>query len=216
MLLPLFPLSTVLVPGLVLPLHVFEPRYRALVADLTSDGDPDAELGVVAIRQGVEVGGDSPPSTYEVGCTARLRQVTEHPDGRYDLVTTGTRRFRLLGLADTGTPYLTGRVELLEEPDGDDVDLPDLARQVGLELAAYRQAVGLAQSGLPSSPRVLSYLVAAVVVLDLADRQGLLEQPDTARRLLAERSLLRRERRLVEALGAVPAPRLTQSPASPS
>jgi len=104
--LPLFPLGTVLFPGLVLPLHVFEPRYRDLVRDLLALPAGQArEFGVVAIQRGWEVGAEAvagdatAPATsatltlHEVGCTAEIRQVTELPDGRFDLTTVGRRRF---------------------------------------------------------------------------------------------------------------------------
>ena len=88
--LPLFPLGTVLFPGLVLPLHVFEERYRSLVRDLMAlpTGSP-REFGVVAIRRGWEVDSGSPITLYDVGCTAAVREITEHEDGKFDLVTVG-------------------------------------------------------------------------------------------------------------------------------
>jgi Lon protease-like protein len=203
--LPLFPLGTVLVPGLLLPLHVFEPRYRRLVADLLLRPEGERVFGVVAIREGHEVGEHGARALYPVGCTAVVREVTEYEDGRFDLVTSGAVRFRLEGLDEAaGTPYLTGLVSPVPESEGDGADVEELARQVGLGFAAYRERLGVPQVGLPSSPRVLSYLVAAALVLDLADRQRLLEQPDTASRLLAERRLLARERVLIDALGALP------------
>ncbi|MFZ5870850.1 MAG: LON peptidase substrate-binding domain-containing protein [Actinomycetota bacterium] len=215
--LPLFPLGTVLVPGLVLPLHVFEPRYRDLVADLLTRPEGERAFGVVAIKEGHEVGRDGVRALYGVGCTAVVQDVTAYDDGRYDLVTTGSGRFRLDRLDETaGTPYLTGWVTPLPESDGEDVDVPALARQVGLAFAAYRERLGAPQTGLPASPRVLSYLVAAAMVLDLADRQALLEQPDTARRLVAERHLLHRERLLLDVLRAVPAPQLVRTAVSPN
>jgi Lon protease-like protein len=215
--LPVFPLGTVLVPGLMLPLHVFEPRYRALVADLMDLPEDDRVFGVVAIKAGFEVGEHGVRALYQVGCTAVIRDVTEHEDGRFDLVTSGAVRFRLEGLdSSAGTPYLTGLVSPIGEPDGEDVDPGALARQVALRFAAYRERLGATQIGLPTSPRVLSYLVAAGMVLDLADRQSLLEQPDTARRLLAERHLLERERVLVDELGALPAPDLVRVAVNPN
>ncbi len=207
--LPLFPLGTVLVPGLLLPLHVFEPRYRAMMTDLMARPEQERVFGVIAIRSGHEVGEGNATALHAVGCSAVVREATEHPDGRFELVTSGAVRFTLRGLDETaGTPYLTGLVEPLPEQDGDDVDVAALARAVGLRFAAYREHLGATQTGLPSSPRVLSYVVAAGMVLDVEDRQSLLEQPDTARRLLAERRLLSREAALVGTLRALPAQRL--------
>src|SRR5215472_10605580 len=102
--LPLFPLGAVLFPGLLLPLHIFEERYRQLVRDLQAGPEP-RRFGVVAIRQGRETGVDGIQALYEIGCTATVRQVKELEDGRYDIVTVGTDRFRLTGL-DESKPYL--------------------------------------------------------------------------------------------------------------
>jgi Lon protease-like protein len=117
--LPLFPLGSVLFPGLVLPLHVFEERYRALVRDIMDlpEGEP-REFGVVAIRRGWEVDGASAEglTLFEVGCTAELRQVTELDDGRMDIVTVGRRRFHLDRVLEADTPYLQAEVTYLPSP----------------------------------------------------------------------------------------------------
>src|ERR1700728_440890 len=97
--LPLFPLGTVLYPGLVLPLNIFEERYRQLVRDLL-DGPEPRRFGVIAIRKGRETGVDGISALHDIGCTATLRQVTEQDDRRFHLVTVGTQRFRLAALAD--------------------------------------------------------------------------------------------------------------------
>ena len=111
--LPLFPLGSVLYPGLVLPLHIFEERYRQLVADLL-DGPEPREFGVIAIRHGRETGIDGVSSLYDAGCTAVLQRAERYDDGRYDLVTVGGQRFRLLGLGDA-QPYFTGDAQLLPD-----------------------------------------------------------------------------------------------------
>src|SRR5450755_3226061 len=117
-LLPLFPLGTVLYPGLLMPLHIFEDRYRQLVGDLLARPEP-RQFGVIAIRQGRETGVDGVSALYEIGCVATLRQVTEHDDGRFDVMTVGTQRFRLLEL-DESRPYLQGHVDLIAEESGDE------------------------------------------------------------------------------------------------
>src|ERR1700745_1986969 len=96
-LLPLFPLGTVLYPGMLLPLHIFEERDRHLVGALLARPEP-RRFGVIAIRKGRETGVDGVQSLYEIGCTATLRRVERHEDGRFDIVTVGTQRFRLLRL----------------------------------------------------------------------------------------------------------------------
>lgn len=208
--LPLFPLSTVLVPGLVLPLHVFEPRYRILVeALLELPEGAERRFGVIAIRSGREVGADGVRALYAVGCTAELREVTQSPDGRYDIVTVGETRFRLLGLDEgAGTPYLTGFVDLVPEEDGDG-DVAALAERVTERFADYRERLGVEVTELPEEPQVVSYLVAAAVVLDLPERQALLEEPTTSDRLRAEIALLRRESALISAFRSLPAVNLT-------
>ena len=228
--LPLFPLGTVLFPGLVLPLHIFEPRYRTLVRDLMDlPADQTREFGVVAIKSGWEVQSTGPGgltaggslTLYEVGCTAEVRTVTEHPDGRFDLVTVGRRRFRTKQLVDDPAPYLVADVELLGEPTGDEQLAERLSTTV-LDLfqryiTMMRQQTPEVGEQLPDRPGVLSYLVAASAVLPLEDRQRLLAADDTVRRLRAERTLLRREVTLLSRLRAVPAPLgdLT-SPVSPN
>jgi uncharacterized protein len=117
---PLFPLGTPLFPGVLLPLQVFEPRYRRLVRDLMARPEgPDRFFGVVAIRQGWEVERVAPAEAlYDVGCTARLRAVRPQPDGGFRIVTVGGDRFRLLELLVTDDPpYLRAEVEWLTEEE---------------------------------------------------------------------------------------------------
>lgn len=219
--LPLFPLGLVLFPSLVLPLHVFEERYRALVRELLALPEEERRFGVVAIREGREVGADGIRALHEVGCVAHLQRATEYPDGRYDIVTTGAERFRLRALS-SDRPYLTGQVVLLPEQVGDADEAVVLRRAVEATFRDYLAA--LAEAGgesmelaeLPPVPTDASYLVAASVVVDLAERQALLVQETTSGRLRAELHLLRREATLLRTLGALPAPELTRAPLSPN
>ncbi len=270
-LIPLFPLSTPLFPGVVLPLQVFEPRYRALVRDLLDrPDDGQRRFGVVAIRQGWEVEQVAPAEAlYDVGCTALLQAVRPQPDGGFAIVTVGGERFRLLDvvLGEAGgrePPYLRARVDWLaeeeaaEEAAGDQGEVLDapaggaptldedvvaevargsltlLERGVGGLFARYVTAVAGLQAGLDSDeveraaelagagedpsgaaallaavsgdPRALSYLVASAALLTTEDRQALLAESATRRRLAAESRMLRRELTLLETVGAVPAP----------
>jgi Lon protease-like protein len=212
--LPLFPLGTVLFPGLLLPLHVFEQRYRRMVRDLLAEPEERRRFGVVAIREGREVGAEGVRALHAVGCVARLRRVDPYDDGRYDLVATGERRFRLVGVDDS-RPYLSAEVEPLDEPPGEAADL--LAAAVAIRFGAYRRALGgEVGDDLPDDPGLLSYLVAATAVLDLDDKQRLLEAPDTAARLRREVRLLRRETALLGLLPSLPGVELTRVPASPN
>jgi Lon protease-like protein len=216
--LPLFPLGTVLYPGLVLPLNIFEERYRQLVRDLL-DGPKPRRFGVIAIREGRETGIDGVSALYNVGCLATVRDVTELPDGRYELVTIGTDRFRLHGL-DESKPYLRGEVELLDEPVGDETEtkLAVSAVQRGfrgyLDMLATKGSAAISVPELPDEPILLSYLVAASVIIDLPERQGLLAQPTALRRLRSERALLAKETALLRSFGTTPAPDLRSSPYS--
>jgi Lon protease-like protein len=210
--LPLFPLGhTVLFPGVVLPLHVFEERYRELVRTLVELPEGTSRrFGVVAIRQGWEVGEDAVSALHDVGCVAELRRVSRYPDGRYDIVAVGTDRFRLRSVDRTARPYLLGSVEWL--PAQPESDATGLAANVGALFGEYAGAAAALQgqpaeaAELPDDPTELSYLVAAGAVLTLEDRQALLEAETTRARLRAELRLLKRETTMVRRLRALPVP----------
>jgi Lon protease-like protein len=211
--LPLFPLGTVLFPGLVLPLHIFEERYRHLIRSLIDlpDGTP-REFGVVAIDQGLEVLPATPGtdhteiSLHDIGCVAQLRQVTEHPDGHFDIVAVGDRRFRITGIAADDAPYPVAHVEWYPEPDAD-AEADELTPRV---LAVFRDYLSTLRGGpddqLPDDPKVLSHLVAASTALTVADRQALLAAPDTTTRMRLEIKILHRESALLKQVRAVPMP----------
>jgi uncharacterized protein len=217
--LPLFPLGTVLFPGLVLPLHIFEERYRSLVRSLLDLSEPtDRAFGVVAIRRGWEVEQNSAAvSLYDVGCTAEIRDVTEHPDGTFDIVTVGRRRYSITTVVPSGTPYLQAEVDYLAEEPGPDGDADQLGPRVIAAFRAYLRAVrgDGPEEQLPDDPQVLSHLVAATASLRLADRQALLATPDTATRLRKELVLLHREIGLLAQVRAVPVS-LSDLPVRPS
>lgn len=219
--LPLFPLGTVLFPGLVLPLHVFEDRYRTLVGELLERPDGERRFGVIAIRQGREVGTDGVQALYDVGCVAELRRVEPYEDGRFDIVCVGAERFTLSGLIDSSS-YLVGQVELLPEPAGSPAELPLLDAAVRQAFGSYLACVATASGQevevpeLPDSPLVLSYLVAAATALDLDVRQRLLAEVDAAARLGSELEVLRRETTLLRRLAAAPSPDLLRGPISPN
>ncbi|MFG1923769.1 LON peptidase substrate-binding domain-containing protein [Cryptosporangium sp. NPDC048952] len=235
---PLFPLGTVLFPGVVLPLHIFEPRYRALIRDLMAAEPDSRQFGVCAIRQGWEVGEDAVTALYEVGCTAELRQVHPYRDGRMDVVTVGRNRFRLLEVLPAGAdvPYLRARIERLPEFDADvsaNEEAEVLAggvREVFARcrtllhatLRAGEQAAGddsrpvLPALPLPSDPSMLSYLVGSAAPLTLDDQQSLLAIDEPVSRLRRELRLLKREATMLSRLRAVPVPlaelQVVQSP----
>jgi Lon protease-like protein len=203
----------VLVPGLVLPLHIFEPRYRRLMADLQTRREDDRAFGVVAIREGWEVGAEGVTAMYDVGTLAVVREMVPYPDGRFDVVTNGDARFRIVALAESDAPYLMAEVEwLAEDAPGDDAEAAILSAGVGRRFDAYRAAVAAAgaveaaqMAELPDDARILSYLVAVAMVLDLSDRQLLLEAATTTDRLRIEVALLARETMLMTELPSLPA-----------
>jgi Lon protease-like protein len=200
--LPVFPLGTVLFPGLVLPLHIFEERYRTLVRELVaSPADGPHEFGVVTLRRGAEApspdaeDGPAPEPApvraddlYPVGCTAELRQVTELPDGRFDIMTVGRRRFAIVDVRQGSEPYLTAKVNWLPDESPDEV-ASQLAPRA---LAAFRTYLDLLRpdsevlDAVPADPTVLSHLIAATCQLTTDERQLLLAAPNTASRLRAE------------------------------
>jgi ATP-dependent Lon protease len=114
--LPLFPLHTVLCPGIALPLHIFEDRYRALVRDCVEGASP---FGIVLIRDGREVGGGS-ISFSAIGTLAEIREARRYPDGRYDLLVVGTKRFAITDVATDREPYLVAEATVIDDEVGDE------------------------------------------------------------------------------------------------
>ena len=232
--LPLFPLGTVLYPGLVLPLSVFEERYRQLMADLLAGAEP-YRFGVVAIRDGQEtaptgvsggpsalagLGPDPARSLFEVGCTAEVASVETRADGGYDLLVTGTTRFRVLSF-DTSGAYLTAETERLVEDPGPEAAV--LAQGVERTFRAYQRRLAGAREAtiagvqeLPDDPMVLSYLVAAASVLSTGDKQRLLAAETASTRLSTELELLRRETAVLAKLPSLPAVELGRQSFNPN
>jgi Lon protease-like protein len=211
--LPLFPLGTVLMPGASLPLHIFEPRYRQLTVDLVTGAVPDKEFGVVAVREGFTPDDDGMDGLHAVGCTAQIDDVRRLPDGRFDIVTRGARRFRLLDLDADAKPYLMGSVEFLP-----DIETPGVAVELTQMLttaarAAHRRYCTTAwkhgdwaEPEPDVEPSTLPHVLAADCLLPIGDRQQLLEQTSPVERLRMVRALLARETGLLTHLKAVPAP----------
>ena len=215
--LPLFPLQTVLLPGTTLPLHIFEPRYRQLTVDLITGTLPEKRFGVVAMTPSHEAEVTSCDQLQEIGCAALLRQAKRLPDGRFDIVIAGERRFRLLAVDATSAPYLMGAVEWV--PDTPAVvpgqrDVSDtIGSLVNAARAAYRRYCQAAwQQGDWNEPdedveiEKLAHLLATDCLLPLEDRQRLLEETRPLHRLRLAGRLLNREAGILTALRAVPGP----------
>jgi Lon protease-like protein len=185
--LPMFPLGTVLLPGGVLPLHVFEPRYRAMVAACLAG---DREFGVVLIERGFEVGGGDERTM--TGTIARMVQVAQLPDGRYAMITVGTTRIRVIEwLPDDPYP----RASVKDWPDVDASPPPDSApdaRVTALQARVRRLAALSLELGDPGAdvapeisadPAAASYQLASSAPLGPADRHRLLCEPGWEGRL---------------------------------
>jgi uncharacterized protein len=216
--LPLFPLNTVLFPGVVMPLHIFEDRYRSLVRDLIAlPPSHDREFGVVAIKVGYEVGERGVHTIQRVGCAALVTQVTANDDGTYEIIVIGRRRFHVEEL-DPSNEYLRADVEWLADPGGGSpADLASAAETARVLFDSYRMVVeqlrgdDILDGATPRDPVDLSYTLAAAMVLSLADRQGLLECADVTSRLRMGTSLLRAELRSIRAIPSLPATSLART-----
>lgn len=187
---PMFPLGSVLVPSMVLPLHVFEPRYRALVRDVL---DGAGEFGVCLIERGHEVGGDDVRT--DVGTVARVHEATELPDGRWALVAVGDRRLRVeRWLPDDPYP----RAEVVDHPDptpgpGDLDRLPAVVALLRTALARAAEvgdAVAPATVALADDPVRLSHQVTALAPIATIDRHALLAADTVGVRLARLEHLL--------------------------
>ncbi|HYM52194.1 MAG TPA: LON peptidase substrate-binding domain-containing protein [Candidatus Dormibacteraeota bacterium] len=229
--LPYFPLHVVVFPHLPLPLHIFEPRYRAMTRDVLADGSPYAGRFVVSmITEGAEVGEEPGrrASGQRVGTIVQVRRSERLPNGRWVLLTVGVER-ALLGEVDRSGEYATVEVTPLADDGGDrraaDALLPEVQAALDHYLETVKRFVTSAASfgsksqeitdvaasldevlkpiRLPDDPLAASYAVGGVLQIELTRKQHLLELPDAASRLQAELELLRREARLL-ADGAMP------------
>jgi Lon protease-like protein len=211
-LLPLFPLQTVLLPGTRLPLHIFEPRYRQLTADLVNGTVPGREFGVVALRSAMTREVRGLDQLYEVGCSTVLHEAQRLPDGRYDVVTLAKRRFRLRELDCGSAPYLIATVDWV--PDDRTPLRSDIAGSLAsVARAAHKRYCAAAwrtddwqEPDETTDLAALAYELAADCLLPLDDRQHLLEETNPLRRLRIACRLLTREAGFLAALGAVPLP----------
>ena len=198
--LPMFPLGTVLFPHAVLPLHIFEERYRALVETcLRGDG----RFGVVLIERGYEVGGGD--SRFDVGTVARIVEAARTPDGRYLLATIGTDRLRIKKWLDDD-PFPRAEVDMIGEPkrvaDGAAARRSDVQRLLGRVLAMSAElgepAAPVDSAQLDDDPVRASFEAAAVAPIGPLDAQRLLELDDPGARLDRLESLLADAAELLE------------------
>lgn len=215
----MFPLNAVLYPGVSMPLHIFEDRYRALVHHLLRIEDPaERVFGTVAIREGYEVGDHGAQSLFRVGVRVQLTEVEAHADGTFDIVAVGRDRIQLNRLRTTDA-FPLGEVSALPEVAS---EVPgDLVMQARAVFAAYRHvlqdiATDPLEGSLPRDPVFLSWTLAACTPLPLAERQQLLEATDAAERLVLVKDLLRSELRVMNVIRSLPATEVARTRWSPN
>ena len=190
--LPVFPLPVVLFPGVPLPLHIFEPRYRQLLTDIRVANN----LFGVAYFDSSTSELETPPEGH-VGCVAEVTETQTFPDGRSNILTLGIIRYRIDSYVDRGDPYLVARVSYFEDDDEDESSLTNSAREVAETFTRIAQAVRTLndeRSSLPdisnTEPQRLSFLVAAAMEIDAEVKQDLLELTSTSVRLERLRGML--------------------------
>ncbi|HEX8141369.1 MAG TPA: LON peptidase substrate-binding domain-containing protein [Pyrinomonadaceae bacterium] len=190
--LPLFPLPVVLFPGVPLPLHIFEPRYRQMLADIRVR---DNLFGLSYFDASASAQ-DRPPAGH-IGCVAEVTETQTLADGRFNILTIGLLRYRVEAYVDHGDPYLLGEVSFFEDEAEDEGLLAERARKVTdifLRIARAVRILNDERAALPELPETeperLSFLVAAAVDLDAEVKQELLELRSTAERLRRLRDLL--------------------------
>ncbi|WP_107768056.1 LON peptidase substrate-binding domain-containing protein [Nocardioides terrigena] len=217
--LPMFPLSTVVFPGVSLPLHVFEDRYRALVHHLLSIDDPaERVFGTVAVREGYEVGDHGSQSLYRVGVRLQLTDVEANVDGTFEIEAVARERIVLEGLDPSGE-FAVG--DVAEHPDAEGPVPDEVLTRARATFTAYRTAIselqGTTFSGsLPRDPGYLSWTLAALAPLPMAERQSLLEADSPRDRLELVTSLLREELRAINVIPSLPATEVARTAWSPN
>ena len=197
--LPLFPLGTVLFPKQLLPLHVFEERYKLMIGECLRDS---TAFGVVLIKEGREVG--EPAKPFEVGTTARIVEMQPLELGRMGLRTVGEQPFRITEITQE-RPYMRAQVEFQEYEQGSAGDLDSVVASVKAHFSAHLDMLSsLADREPPPvdlavDPESLSYVVASIMSIEMPEKQRLLELSQADERLRMEASILARENRALQA-----------------
>ena len=183
--LPLFPLPVVLFPGVPLPLHIFEPRYRQMLTDVRASNN----FFGLSYFDSSSATTDLPPAGH-VGCVAEITETQLLPDGRSNILTIGLIRYRVEGYVDRGEPYLVARISFFEDQEESEELLTESSRQVAETFTRIARAVRIIndeRASLPdisdTEPQRLSFLVAAAIEIDAELKQELLELQSTSERL---------------------------------
>jgi Lon protease-like protein len=182
--LPIFPLPLVLLPNEILPLHIFEPRYRQMLEDVHAAKNI---FGVSFFDNEVDF---EKPANGSIGCAAEIRESQTLPDGRSNILTNGVIRYRILGYVDLGKPYLTAEVGFFQDDPEDDDAISGIADEVYLLFeriakAAFKMSGSRGQyPEVPkTNPEALSFLVTAAFNLENRLKYSLLEMTSTSERL---------------------------------
>jgi Lon protease-like protein len=197
--LPLFPLNTVLFPGMPLKLHIFEERYKLMIDGCIRQSQP---FGVALIKEGLEALGPL-AEPHSVGCTARITGVERLEEGRMNIQAVGRERFRIISLAQD-RPYLVGKVERYPLYAGDPLAQEEAALRLRPWLANYMDVLSklgnieLDAGQLPADPVALALVAATLLQVPQRQKQGLLAADSTVDLLIAMRALYRREVALVK------------------
>ena len=215
--LPIFPLNTVLMPHQLMPLHIFENRYRRLMADLLALPESEQRFGIVSIVKGSETNEDL-PQLAEIGTIAVLRKTTSNPDGTFEITVIGGERFDIKSISVSKAPYLIGEVRTRKEtPISFDKDTITLAQEKCIDFMMMVDADNdNASRSLPDEPSALSFLIAGLLPLTSIEQQGLLNIDDANLRLKAVMKIINRETILMQEIPSVPAPFLTRVTISPN
>ena len=192
--LPLFPLAVVLFPGVPLPLHIFEPRYRQMLTDIRVSNN---FFGLSYFDSSTSEK-DIPPAGH-VGCVAEVTETQTLPDGRANILTVGLIRYRVEEYLERGDPYLVAQVSFFEDEEGADELLSESSREVAETFTRIARAVRIIndeRASLPdisdTEPQRLSFLVAAAMEIETEIKQELLELRSTCERLRRLRDMLAR------------------------
>ena len=200
--LPLFPLNTVLFPGIPLLLHIFEERYKQMIAHCLANKTP---FGVNLIRRGSEALGPL-ADPYPVGCSAEIVEVQRMPDGRMHITAVGRGRFRITGFQRGMRPFLLGEVEDFPLQNTAALDLDAAAADLRGWVERYVQTLVDAGKGqfdleqLPAAPIELAYTAAALVQAPPEQKQRVLETPAAPELVAAVSQMFRREIALVRTM----------------